>query len=232
MDKQKFDQVVDYLTDDRKSVSGSKRKDYTRGNEDVLKNFKNQADYLGMTPLQSLGVHMEKQFAAVMHYIKTDGQSESEPIIRRIGDVMNYMELLYGLLVDLGYEEDVRKTSLDELAEEWDYFSEEELENFPLDKSEKYTDFPMDGDYEGMVKKPPTFEQWKSDDTGETAYKNDVTIMFYYYETDNGIIYHTTLNEKDIQKLDKGCVYHVEDKGHFKFLMYHPDKDMYIFERI
>lgn len=85
------------LHDDRNKVAEGKREDYTKGDEDVLKNFKNQADAFGITPQMSLGVHMEKQMSAVLNYIRTKGESESEPIIKRVGDTMNYLELLWGL---------------------------------------------------------------------------------------------------------------------------------------
>src|SRR5690554_2159088 len=98
MDLEQYEKTVQELTDDRKQVSGSKRKDYTKGSEDVLANFKNQAEDLGLRPEQCLAVHMEKQFSAVLNYIKTDGQSESEPIIKRIGDTINYLELLWSLI--------------------------------------------------------------------------------------------------------------------------------------
>ncbi|HSH24790.1 MAG TPA: hypothetical protein VLA13_04555, partial [Massilibacterium sp.] len=98
MNKQKFDKVVKRLTEDRKEVSKGKREDYTGGSDNVLQNFYNQADKLGLTPMQSLAVHMEKQISAVFNYIKTNGQSESEPIIKRIGDSINYLELLWGLI--------------------------------------------------------------------------------------------------------------------------------------
>lgn len=86
------------LHEDRKAVADNKRGDYTRGDSDVFANFKNQSESLGLRPEQCLAVHMEKQFSAIVNYINTDGESESEPIIKRFGDTMNYLELLYGLI--------------------------------------------------------------------------------------------------------------------------------------
>lgn len=106
----KFNSVVEDLTKDRKGVAEGKREDYTKGDEDVLKNFKNQAKELGITPEVSLAVHMEKQFSAVLNYIKTEGESESEPIIKRIGDTINYLELLWGLINEEEESVDGNKT--------------------------------------------------------------------------------------------------------------------------
>lgn len=98
MTKDQYALVTDWLTKNRKQVSNGKREDYTKGSKDVLANFKNAAQALGLDPKVALAVHMEKQFSAVMNYIKTNGQSESEPIIERIGDTINYLELLWGLI--------------------------------------------------------------------------------------------------------------------------------------
>ena len=100
-----YTKLREELTEFRLGISDGKRKDYTKSSEDVLKNFKNQAEALGVTPMVSLAVHMEKQFASILNYIKTNGQSESEPIKNRISDCLNYLELLWGLLNDLGYLE-------------------------------------------------------------------------------------------------------------------------------
>jgi len=101
-----------HLEDDRSKVAEGKREDYTKGDEDVLKNFKNQAESFGIDPKVSLGVHMEKQMSAVLNYIKTDGESESEPIIKRVGDTLNYLELLYGLFVESKPKENPRQSKM------------------------------------------------------------------------------------------------------------------------
>ena len=98
MKAEEFETFVKILTEDRQKVAKGKRKDYTKDSPDVLANFKNQAEYLGITEYQSLGVHMEKQISAVFNYIKNDGTFEIEPIIKRIGDSINYLELLWGLI--------------------------------------------------------------------------------------------------------------------------------------
>jgi len=100
MNIEEYTQLRDELTDHRLTLSASKREDYTRGDEDVLANFKNVAKSTGLRPDQVLLVYAQKQFDAVANYVKTGGQSESEPIKERISDVLNYMELLWGLIND------------------------------------------------------------------------------------------------------------------------------------
>lgn len=54
-----YTKLREELTEFRLGISDGKRKDYTKSSEDVLKNFKNQAEALGVTPMVSLAVHME-----------------------------------------------------------------------------------------------------------------------------------------------------------------------------
>jgi hypothetical protein len=100
MNIEQYTELRQELTDHRLKLSASKREDYTRGDEDVLANFKNVAKSTGLRPDQVLLVYAQKQFDAVANYVKTGGQSESEPIKERISDVTNYMELLWGLIND------------------------------------------------------------------------------------------------------------------------------------
>lgn len=76
------------------SILEVKGEDYRIGSVDKLANFSRAAEMFGLTPEQVLGVYLYKHFAAVFNYIKSDGQSESEPIRGRIADVINYMLLL------------------------------------------------------------------------------------------------------------------------------------------
>lgn len=146
MKADEFEKHIQELTEDRRSQSKSKRKDYTKGSENVLQNFYNQAKSLGLTPLQSLGVHMEKQMSAVLNYIKTNGQSESEPIFRRIGDTINYLELMWGIIVEeeipSHYEEDGEYLTREEISERHpNYPWKENGIDFAYDEPEyKYTE--------------------------------------------------------------------------------------------
>lgn len=82
----------------------TKGEDYTKGDEDVLKNFKEAGDYLGIEPHKSLGLYMKKHFDAIFNYIKTGGQSQSEPIHGRIVDAINYLIFLEALFEEMNKE--------------------------------------------------------------------------------------------------------------------------------
>jgi hypothetical protein len=81
-------------------VLGAKGADYTVGSKDRLANFRTGAEFFGISPEQVLGVYLHKHVAAVFSYIKTGGQSESEPIEGRITDVINYCLLLSKLVAE------------------------------------------------------------------------------------------------------------------------------------
>lgn len=102
MDINEYSVLIKRLTEHRHGLSDSKRKDYTKGSDDVLANFKNVAESTGLRPEQVLLVYMQKQFDAVANYVKSNGQSESEPIKERISDLLNYGELLWGLINEVG----------------------------------------------------------------------------------------------------------------------------------
>lgn len=117
---EQYSELIKQLTEHRHGLSASKRKDYTKGSDDVLANFKNVAESTGLRPEQVLLVYMQKQFDAVANYVKSNGQSESEPIKERISDLLNYGELLWGLINDDGttneiqdWEEYIEETQLD-----------------------------------------------------------------------------------------------------------------------
>jgi ABC-type antimicrobial peptide transport system permease subunit len=98
MERNKYEEIRKELFELACNTSKVKGNDYTRGSEDVLANFKNVANKLNLDPKQVLLVYMDKHQDAIANYIKSNGQSESEPIKMRIVDNINYLFLLYGLI--------------------------------------------------------------------------------------------------------------------------------------
>lgn len=93
------------VIDEAFKVSDSKGNDYRRGNEDALHNFKSLADRLDMNALDVLMVYKIKHQDAINNFVKSRGQSESEPIIQRVIDDINYNLLLLALIKDMGLNE-------------------------------------------------------------------------------------------------------------------------------
>jgi hypothetical protein len=71
----------------------AKGRDYTKGSLDRCANFRMSATDAGITPLQVWLVFIGKHNAAMLSYVKTNGQSESEPIFMRFVDLFNYTKL-------------------------------------------------------------------------------------------------------------------------------------------
>lgn len=105
MNSEEFNNLRNKIFDSCVELTRTKGEDYTKGNIDVLSNFK-EGDFLGLTPYQTIGVYMKKHTDAIFNYIKTGGSCESEPIEERINDNINYLIFLQALIEE---EEDNKK---------------------------------------------------------------------------------------------------------------------------
>lgn len=76
--------------------------DYTIGTGDRLHNFKMAGEFNGITPAKALNIYLYKHYSAVASYVKSGGQLESEPILERLVDVINYCLLLGKLVAEAG----------------------------------------------------------------------------------------------------------------------------------
>lgn len=100
MNRVEFEKVLGMLQAAELKINQTKGREYAQGDEDALRNFKEAARFLGLTPLQVCGVYMYKHFASVISYA-TDGQSLSEESLEgRIADLRLYAALFLGLVLD------------------------------------------------------------------------------------------------------------------------------------
>lgn len=95
----KFLQSCAQLHQQRIEIVKAKRPEYTEGDADVLRNFKQVAVELGITPTQAWYVYFRKHISSIATYART-GTAPAEPIQTRICDAMNYLELLNALIND------------------------------------------------------------------------------------------------------------------------------------
>ena len=79
-----------------------KKGDEYANDDDRLMNFKRNAASLGVLPELILMVYAEKHFGSIQHYVKKgclfEDPEMTEPIVGRIYDLQNYMDLLLALL--------------------------------------------------------------------------------------------------------------------------------------
>lgn len=83
-------------------VCHTKSVDYA-GKEDMLANFKSIAAKTGLTKYQVWAVYFEKHISAINHSVKHSPDSpqvESEPLLGRIVDAINYLRLFQCMLVE------------------------------------------------------------------------------------------------------------------------------------
>lgn len=79
-------------------IARLKGEDYTKGSDDALANFKEGGQGIDLDPRKVLWVFMNKHYQAITNFVKTGGQSESEPIDMRLKDMINYCVLLLALI--------------------------------------------------------------------------------------------------------------------------------------
>lgn len=97
MNLHEFDELRARLNAERETIVFAKRPEYTEGKTDVLSNFKQVAEELGISPLDVWYVYFRKHISSIVTYVKNPDVVLSEPIFGRIKDAMNYLELLAAL---------------------------------------------------------------------------------------------------------------------------------------
>src|SRR5690348_62432 len=93
-------ELMDSIFSKAKEIAKAKGEDYTKGSLDALANFKEGGVSIGTDPKKVCWIFMNKHYQAITNYVKTNGQSESEPISERIKDLINYLVLLQALIVE------------------------------------------------------------------------------------------------------------------------------------
>jgi hypothetical protein len=102
MNQDSYNQLIAEFRKNGDEQAGQKRIEYTesRGDKDVLANFKSTATDLDLDPLQVLGIFMKKHWSSIINYIKTGKSYSNEDIEGRIMDLIQYLELTYACIVE------------------------------------------------------------------------------------------------------------------------------------
>jgi len=102
-----YEEVMAPIFESCLQLARAKGADYTKGSADALANFKEEGKNIDLDPKKVCHVYMNKHYQAITNFIRTNGQAESEPIAERIKDMINYLVLLQGLIVE--EKNDIRK---------------------------------------------------------------------------------------------------------------------------
>lgn len=100
MTNKAFYELMQNTFGDALVIAKHKGADYTKGSEDALANFMEGGKAIGIDPKEVCWIFMNKHYQAITNYVRTDGQSESEPIAERIKDMINYLVLLQAIIID------------------------------------------------------------------------------------------------------------------------------------
>ncbi len=98
MNQSAYDHVAGGLMQLARDIEESKRPGYTRGDEDVLGNFKRAAAQVGVSTEQAWGVFFMKHIDAILSIMTQPDLAVSEEPAQRFADAVNYLRLGYALL--------------------------------------------------------------------------------------------------------------------------------------
>jgi hypothetical protein len=93
-----YDGVAEGLMQLAREIETSKRPGYTRGDDDVLANFKRAAEGAGITTEQAWAVFFLKHIDAIVSIMTKPHLAVSEAAEGRFADALNYLRLGYALL--------------------------------------------------------------------------------------------------------------------------------------
>lgn len=96
------------IFEDCMKISKAKGADYTKGSQDALANFKEAGKDVDVNALKICWIFTNKHYSAITNYVKTGGQSESEPIAERIKDAINYLTLMQGIINETKQNESIK----------------------------------------------------------------------------------------------------------------------------
>lgn len=100
MTNKDFSELMEQIFADCVKISKAKGADYTKASQDALANFKTAGNDVGVDAQRIAWIFMNKHYSAITNYVKSNGQSESEPISERVKDMINYLVLFYALIVE------------------------------------------------------------------------------------------------------------------------------------
>jgi hypothetical protein len=99
-----YDKHAQDLETYARKVTLDKRPAYTQGNVDVLWNFKNVGQRLGLKPGDVLLVYLEKHLDAIRSALTKPELPQAEEIKGRFADAINYLKLGYALIQETAPE--------------------------------------------------------------------------------------------------------------------------------
>ena len=130
MTHDEFRKLMHEVFDNCLAIQDKKGKDYA-GTEDALRVFKQQGSDLNITPLQAWGVLADKGWNAIKTFAGTQ-KPGSEPLVQRVGDIINYSVFLLALAEEMGIDTGLGQSEPENLP------SSDDFKLTPLGAGAKY----------------------------------------------------------------------------------------------
>lgn len=121
MNHQTFKNIIDQTFVTMHNLTASKGVEYANS-DDQLANFKRLSGELGLSPEAVNLVFLTKHIDSIKNFVRSGGESESEPIFGRIDDAILYLILLKSIITEkqtvnpVMEEEDIEKP-IDDLVD-------------------------------------------------------------------------------------------------------------------
>ena len=115
MNHQTFEGIIDQTFMTMHNLTASKGIEYANSDDQVA-NFKRLSGELGLSPEAVNLVFLTKHIDSIKNFVRSGGESESEPIIGRIDDAILYLILLKSIITEkqtanpVMEEEDIEKS--------------------------------------------------------------------------------------------------------------------------
>lgn len=90
---------MDQVFEECRGLRNAGQKEYAHADENAFANFERVAERMGLNPKQALMVYAEKHMDGIHSFIKGH-TSQREDVTGRINDVIVYMCLLRGMIVE------------------------------------------------------------------------------------------------------------------------------------
>lgn len=122
MNLDRYLQIRESILSKAKEVEDKKRISYTAGDDNVLRNFVSDSEFVGTNQLQNCLTHFMKQVRGISSFVVNPEVEPSESLASRAADVINYVCLMVANAEEMG-----RETGL---QEEWEEFKNSVLIEF------------------------------------------------------------------------------------------------------
>lgn len=92
-----------------KEVEDKKRISYTAGDQNVLRNFASDSEFVGTNQLQNCLTHFMKQVRGISSFVVNPDVEPSESLASRAADVINYVCLMVANAEEMGRDTGLSK---------------------------------------------------------------------------------------------------------------------------